>query len=255
MFTDQTIIITGASSGIGKAIATAFLDKGANIVINARNKERLEEFLDQHAKQRSRIHIGAGDIGQKSTGIALTKVAIERFGRVDVLVNNAGVFIPKPFLNATEDDLDMYLSTALKGTFFTSQAVIPSMINQGGGSIINIGSMWVEHPIEATPCSASQAAKGGVHTLTRHLAIEFASSNIRVNTIAPAVIDTPLYETLMDCEQLKKLANLHPLNKLGNVSDISSWVLHLASEGGHFVTGQTFFVDGGITAGTHTISH
>lgn len=251
MFTDKTIIITGASSGIGKAIATEFLDKGANIVINARNERRLEEFKNQHVQHSSRIHIEAGDIALKATGQALTKAALDRFGRVDVLVNNAGVFIPKPFLDATEEDLDMYLSIALKGTYFTSQAVIPSMVEQGDGCIINIGSMWVEHPLEATPCSASQVAKGGVHTLTRHLAIEFASSNIRVNTVAPAVIDTPLYDKLMDRGQLGKLANLHPLRKLGKMTDITSWVLHLAGEGGYFVTGQTLFVDGGITAGNH----
>lgn len=255
MFTDKTIIITGASSGIGMAIATAFLDKGANIVINARNERGLEEFKKQHDQQSSRIHIEAGDIALKSTGDALSKAAHDRFGRVDVLINNAGVFIPKSFLDATEEDLDMYLSIALKGTYFTSQAVIPSMIEQGGGCIINMGSMWVEHPLEATPCSASQVAKGGVHTLTRHLAIEFASNNIRVNTIAPAVIDTPLYDKLMDREQLEKLANLHPLRKLGNMTDITSWALHLAGEGGRFVTGQTFFVDGGITAGNHAVSN
>ena len=211
MYTNKTIIITGASSGIGKAIATEFLEKGANIIINA----------------------------------------LEHFGTIDVLVNNAGVFTPKPFLEATEEELDMYLSTAVKGSYFTSQAVIPSMVEQAEGCIINLGSMWVEHPLEATPCSASQVAKGGVHTLTRHLAIEFASSNIRVNTIAPAIIDTPLYDNLMDRDQLEKLTNLHPLRKLGKMRDITSWVLHLAGEGGRFVTGQTLFVDGGITAGAH----
>lgn len=251
MDSNKTIIITGASSGIGKAIATEFLGMGANIIINARNVEKLEEFANQHAQHHSRIHIEAGDIALKSTGQALANSAIQRFGSIDVLVNNAGIFIPKPFLEATEEDLDMYFSTAVKGSYFASQAVIPSMLEQAGGCIINIGSMWVEHPLEATPCSASQVAKGGVHTLTRHLAIEFAASNIRVNTIAPAVIDTPLYDNLMDHDQLEKLANLHPLRKLGIIKDITSWVLHLAGDGGRFVTGQTLFVDGGITAGAH----
>ncbi|MFK5914663.1 MAG: SDR family oxidoreductase [Woeseiaceae bacterium] len=253
MYSNKTIIITGASSGIGKAIATEFLEKGANIVINARNEKKLEEFASQHAQHNSRIHITAGDIALKSTGQALANAALERFGSIDVLVNNAGTFVPRPFLEATEEDLDMYLSTALKGSYFTSQAVIPSMVEQAEGCIINIGSMWVEHPLEATPCSASQVAKGGVHTLTRHLAIEFASSNIRVNTIAPAIIDTPLYDNLMDHDQLEKLASLHPLRKLGKMKDITSWALHLAGEGGRFVTGQTLFVDGGITAGAHVL--
>jgi len=252
MHTNKTIIITGASSGIGKNIAESFISNGANIVINARNKQRLDAFVEAHSKHRSQIRVVAGDISDKSTSETLAHVALEQFGSIDVLVNNAGVFIPKPFLDASNEDLDMYLGTALKGSFFTSQAVIPSMIKQNDGCIINIGSMWVEHPIEATPCSASQVAKGAVHTLTRHLAIEFAKNNIRVNTIAPAVIDTPLYDGLMPRENLEQLANLHPLRRLGVMTDISSWVLHLAGDGGRFVTGQTLMVDGGITAGNHT---
>jgi len=251
MFTNKTFIITGASSGMGEAMARAFLEEGANIVLNARNKERLEKILDENVENKSRIKIVAGDIGLKSTCEALASTALNAFGSIDTLINNAGVFVPKPFLDATEEDLEMYFSTAVKGAYFASQAVIPSMIENNNGCIINIGSMWVEHPLAATPCSASQVAKGGVHTLTRHLAIEFASNNIRVNTIAPAVIDTPLYDNLMDANQLASLAALHPLNKLGTQKDITSWAQHLAGEGGRFVTGQTFFVDGGITAGSH----
>lgn len=251
MFKNKTIIITGASSGIGKAMASAFLKEGANIVVNARNKERLEEISHQNIEHKSRIKMVVGDIGLKSTSEALASTSLDAFGSIDVLINNAGVFVPKPFLDATEEDLDMYFSTAVKGAYFASQAVIPSMVEKSNGCIINIGSMWVEHPLAATPCSASQVAKGGVHTLTRHLAIEFASNNIRVNTIAPAVIDTPLYDNLMDADQLSSLAALHPLNKLGTLQDITSWALHLAGDGGRFATGQTFFVDGGITAGAH----
>ncbi|MBL4740307.1 MAG: SDR family oxidoreductase [Sneathiella sp.] len=252
MFSNKTVIITGASSGLGKAIATKFLNLGANIIINARNKKKLEEFVAQNNKHRSHIHVEVGDIGLKSTGQALTKAALDRFGSIDVLVNNAGIFAPKPFLDVTEEDLDGYYATNLKGTYFTSKAVIPSMIDKRDGTIINIGSMWVENPIEATPASASQVAKGGIHTLTRHLAIEFAGNNIRVNTIAPAVIDTPLYDDLMNKETLQSLAALHPLRQLGQMADITSWVLHLAGEGSRFVTGQTIFVDGGITAGSHS---
>jgi NAD(P)-dependent dehydrogenase (short-subunit alcohol dehydrogenase family) len=251
MFTNKTIIITGASSGIGKAMVIAFLKEGANIVVNARNKERLYKLVSQNAKYESRIRVVVGDIGLKSTADALASTSLSAFGSIDVLINNAGVFVPKPFLDVSEEDLDMYFSTAVKGAYFASQAVIPSMVESNNGCIINIGSMWVEHPLAATPCSASQVAKGGVHTLTRHLAIEFASNNIRVNTIAPAVIETPLYDDLMDTDQLASLAALHPLNKLGTMQDITSWALHLAGKGGRFATGQTFFVDGGITAGAH----
>ena len=251
MYTDKTIIITGASSGMGKEIAISFLKKGANVIINARNQSRLEALARSYPDFESQIKIVTGDISDQSTARALADTALKNYGSIDILVNNAGVFTPKPFLEATEQELDMYYGSAVKGSFFTSQAVIPSMIKNGGGCIINIGSMWVEHPLEATPCSASQVAKGGMHTLTRHLAIEFAADNIRVNTIAPAVIDTPLYDNLMDRETFESLAGLHPLRCLGNMQDITSWVHHLAGEGGRFVTGQTLMVDGGITAGRH----
>jgi len=251
MLKNKTIIITGASSGIGKALTSSFLKEGANVVINARTKSTLEQVLDENEKFSSQITSVQGDIGLKETGKALAAKAISSFGTIDVLVNNAGTFIPKPFLDETEESIDAYFSTAVKGAFFAAQSVIPTMIEKNDGSIINIGSMWVEHPLIQTPCSASQVAKAGLHTLTKHLAIEFAQNNIRVNTIAPAIIETPLYDDLMKKEQLLKLASLHPLNKLGTVSDISTWVKHLAGNGSRFVTGQTFFIDGGITAGAH----
>lgn len=251
MLTNKTIIITGASSGMGKAIAQALLDAGANVVINARSQEKLEAFVTANAENSSRIEIVTGDIALQETSTALAKVALETFGKIDVLINNAGIFIPKPFLDVTAAELDTYYDTTVKGSYLMSQAVIPAMQENGSGNIINIGSMWVENPIEATPASASQIAKGAMHTLTRHLAIEFAKDNIRVNTIAPAVIETPLYDNLMNSEQLQSLSNLHPLRKLGQLDDILSWVLHLAGPGSNFVTGQTLFVDGGITAGSH----
>ncbi len=247
----KTVIITGASSGMGKALAEAFIARGDNVVINARTVSKLDSIIDNHPEAKDRIVVVAGDIGLKATGDKLAAAALEHFGRIDVLVNNAGIFVPKPFLDATEEELDEYYSTTVKGSYFASQAVIPAMQKQQLGSIINIGSMWVENPIEATPASASQVAKGAMHTLTRHLAIEFAKDNISVNTIAPAVIETPLYDQLMDKETLNSLSALHPLRKLGNLEDITSWVMHLAGKGSRFVTGQTIFVDGGITAGSH----
>lgn len=251
MFAEKTILITGASSGLGKAMAEHFLAKGANIVINGLTASKLDKFLAEHLADKDRIALVAGDIGLKATSDRMAQAALDKFGPVDVLINNAGIFVPKPFLAETEENLDRYYASGVKGPFFASQAVIPTMIKQGGGSIINIGSMWVEHPLEATPSSASQVAKGGMHTLTRHLAIEFAKDNIRVNTVAPGVIETPLYDDLMDKEAFRALANLHPLRKLGKISDIIAWIDMLAGEGSRFVTGQTLFIDGGITAGNH----
>lgn len=253
MFSKKTVLITGASSGLGKAMAEHFLAKGANIVINGLTPSKLDNFLNTHLTDKDRIALVAGDIGLRATSKNMARIALEKFGTIDVLINNAGIFVPKPFLEETEENLDRYYSSAVKGTFFASQAVIPSMIEQGGGSIINIGSMLVEHPLEATPSSASQVAKGGMHTLTRHLAIEFAKDNIRVNTLAPGVIETPLYDNLMDQTAFRALANLHPLRKLGKISDIITWADMLAGEGSRFVTGQTLFIDGGISAGNHVM--
>ena len=165
MYSGKTVVITGASSGMGRAMAERFLAEGSNVIINARRRDELEKFVAEHVQHRSRIRFVAGDIGLRETGQNLAKTALESFGAIDVLVNNAGVFVPRPFLEETEESLDRYYSVTVKGSFFTSQAVIPVMQKKGGGSIINIGSMWVENPIEETPASASQVAKGGdAHT-------------------------------------------------------------------------------------------
>lgn len=251
MLKGKTIIITGASSGIGKAMTSSFLKDGANVVMNSRNRDLLEAILEENNQYSAQLAYVAGDIGIPETSKLLTNKALELFGSIDVLINNAGTFTPKPFLDETEESLDAYFRTAVKGSYFSAQSVIPTMIKQHNGSIINIGSMWVDHPLIQTPCSASQVSKAGMHTLTKHLAIEFAQNNIRVNTIAPAIIDTPLYDNLMSHEELLTLRSLHPLNLLGNVSDIYTWAKHLSGEGSRFVTGQTFFIDGGITAGGH----
>lgn len=253
MHSNKTIIVTGAASGMGRAIAQAFLEAGANVVINARSEDKLSSFITENISHSHRIKTVIGDIGQKSTTLRLAQTALDNFGTIDVLINNAGAFVPKPFLEETEENLDAYYATTVKGSYFSAQAVIPTMQAQKNGVIINIGSMWVENPIEATPASASQVAKGAMHTLTRHLAIEFAKDNIRVNTLAPAIIETPLYDKLMDKDTLTSLASLHPLGKLGHLDDILSWVMLLSGKGGEFVTGQTHFIDGGINAGSHSV--
>ena len=246
----KTIIITGASSGIGKAATKAFLAQGDNVIANARNADRLGQLADE-CKSSALLTVAA-DISHIETTKKLVTQAMNTFGRVDVLINNAGTFTPKPFLEETVASLDSYYATTVKGSFFLSQAAIPIMQQQHDGVIINLGSMWVDNPIEATPSSASQVAKGAMHTLTRHLAIEFAKDNIRVNTVAPAVIETPLYDTLMDKDSLRALSALHPLRRTGQLEDIIPWLTHLAGSGSQFVTGQTIFVDGGITAGSHS---
>ena len=250
-FQDKTVLITGASSGIGFHCAQAFIRLGANVVLNARNEQRLKDAAKKMGADERRIALAPGDIGERAVGERMVNAAIERFGGVDTLVNNAGIFTPKPFGEYTEGDLDEYLRIVLKGTFFTSQLVAPVMKARGGGSIINIGSMWALHAIAATPCSASAAAKGGVHALTKNLAIELAKDNIRVNCIAPAVVRTPLFDKLLSADQVERMSSLHPLGRIGESSDISEAVVYLASETGRWITGQIIAIDGGITAGNH----
>ena len=189
-FENKVVLITGGGSGIGADAARAFRAAGANVVLNGRREQLLSKLALQIDQSGKHVACVAGDIGTAETSRRMVDTAIARFGGVDVLFNNAGIFRPKPFLDHTEDDLEGYLNL-LRGYFFASQAAIPAMRKRGGGSIINIGSMWALHAIAATPCSGSSTAKGGVHALTTNLAIEFAPDNIRVNAIAPAVVETP----------------------------------------------------------------
>jgi NAD(P)-dependent dehydrogenase (short-subunit alcohol dehydrogenase family) len=173
----QTIIVTGASTGIGKAIAGLFLQHGHNVVINSANGDNLTATFNELG-HHGRLAMVAGSISSPATGKQLVDTAVERFGAVDVLVNNAGIFEPKPFLDVDEAHLDSFLNINLKGTYFTSQAAIKQMLKQGEGSIINIGTVLVDHAIGGFPATAPISSKGGIHALTKQLATEFGKNNI-----------------------------------------------------------------------------
>ena len=250
---DKVVVITGGGSGIGANTARAFYSQGAKVVLNGRRWELFRQTATNLDPTGENVVYVSGDIGLTETREKLVAAAVSQFGAIDILFNNAGVFEPKSFLEHTEADLDSYLNL-LRGYFLISQAVIPEMQKRGKGAIISVGSMWAFNAIAATPCAGSSTAKGGVHALTKNLAIEFAPDQIRVNAVAPAVVETPLFDSLLTSEQLASFNNFHPLRRNGQARDITEAVLFLADESrSSWITGVVLPVDGGVTAGRNWI--
>ncbi|MBC7935765.1 MAG: SDR family oxidoreductase [Rhizobacter sp.] len=237
----QTVIVTGASSGIGKEITKHFLDRGDNVVINSFTAGKLKQVYDEFGGGEN-LAMLAGDISKKETGERLVATALKQFGSVDILINNAGIFDTRPFLEVTPEYLDSFLNTNLKGTYFTTQAVIPQMLKQQDGVVINMGTPIVNHAFGGAPATAPLTSKGAIHALTLQLAAEFGTSNIRVNTIAPGVIRTPMHGDAAD-----KSAGLHLLNRVGEVEDVAEMVYTVAKS--RFISGAIIHVDGGMSAG------
>ena len=242
---NKTIIITGASTGLGKETAHYFLERGSNVVMNSSNASNLEMTFQSWGSPENAAYI-VGDISKRETGKKLAETALEKFGSVDVLINNAGIFSPKPFLDVNEADLEAFWKVNLLGTYLTSQEVIPHMLKQGGGAIINIGTVLVEHAIGGFPATAPLTSKGAIHALTRQLAAEFGKQKIRVNTIAPGIIRSPL-QGKIGVEDADSLAGLHLLNRIGEAREIAEAAYYLASA--EFITGETINVAGGHTVG------
>ena len=242
----KVAIVTGASTGLGFDLSKALLEKGYRVVMAANNEKRLQKAYGALGSPEDATTF-AGDIGHNGAGKKLVAFAVKTFGRVDVLVNNAGVFEPKPFLEVDEDYLDRFLSINLKGTYFTTQAAIPELQKQGGGHVINIGTVLASYALGGVPITAPISSKGAIHALTVQLAAEFSGDNIRVNTIAPGIIRTPIHaRNGIDADGL---AGLHLLNRIGEPEEITNAALYLLESG--FVTGTELRVDGGTRAGHH----
>lgn len=248
---DKVVLITGGGTGIGADAARGFHAAGAKVVLNGRREDVLSRTASSVDPTGESVAYVAGDIGRRETSQRLVQTAVARFGGIDVLFNNAGVFAPTPFLQVTQEDLDDYFNL-MRGYFTLSQNVVPEMRKRRSGAIISIGSMWALQGIGATPSSAPSMAKGGVHSLTRALAIELAPDKIRVNALAPAVVETPLFDTLLTAEQLASFNTFHPIGRNGQPQDITAAVLFLADDTlSGWITGVILPVDGGVTAGRH----
>lgn len=244
---NKTVVVTGGSKGIGKDIALTFAKLNANVVISGRNKDVLQETLEELQSFNKRCMAVSGDLSDIQEVRRLIDTAAEEFGTINVLVNNAGVNIAKPAIEVTEEDWDTVLDLNLKSAFFASQAAAKYMLEQNSGRIINIASQmaFVGFVKRAAYCSS----KGGLVQMTKALAVEWAKNGIRVNGVAPTFIETELTAKMFEDEEFKKEVNSRILlDGLSQPKDISGAVLYLASDLANFVTGETIKVDGGWTA-------
>jgi NAD(P)-dependent dehydrogenase (short-subunit alcohol dehydrogenase family) len=252
-FKSRVAIITGGGSGIGKEVAKRLVVAGSSVVIGGRDSDKLKAAAVEIDPSGAQVRTMAGDIADPATALALVNLATDAFGGVDILINNAGVFQPKPFLDLSPTEYDWFVDTILKGKFFMAQAAAKAMQQRGGGVIVQTGSMWAIQAIGATPSAAYSAANAGVHALTRNLAIELAPMKIRINTVAPAVVETPVYNTFMSDAQVQETLptfnSFHPLGRNGQPADVAAAILFLASDEAGWITGAVLPVDGGVTAG------
>jgi NAD(P)-dependent dehydrogenase (short-subunit alcohol dehydrogenase family) len=230
----KVAIITGASQGIGAGLVKAYRDRGYRVVATSRS---IKPTNDKD------VVAVAGDIADPKTADAVVTEALTRFGRVDTLVNNAGIFIGKPFTEYTEEDFNAKIATNVAGFFHITQRAAKEMLKQGSGHIVSITTSLTDQADSAVPTALANLTKGGINSATKALAIEYATKGIRVNAVSPGIIQTPMHAP----ETHAFLANLHPMKKMGEIRDITDAVLYLESAA--FVTGEILHVDGGQSAG------
>jgi len=244
---DKVAIITGGGTGIGKGIALLFAQEGAKVVVSGRRMEPLSQTVIEIEKAGGKAIAISADVSKADEVQQLVNQTLSSFGKIDILINNAGVYIPHDALTLTDQEWDMTMSVDLKGVWYTVKAVIPHMLKQGQGKIINISSIAGLIGFEQSP--AYCAAKGAVINLTREMALDYAAKNILVNGIAPGVIDTDMTKGMLESEGVKQgmLARL-PKKRIGKPEEVSAMVVFLASEEASYVTGATFYVDGGWLA-------
>lgn len=234
----KTVIVTGASQGIGAAVVRAFLDRGYNIVATSRNSSKAG-FASSPM-----LAVVDGDIGQAATASKVAQMAIDQFGSIDHVVNNAGIFRGKPFTDYTADEFQGFVSTNLQGFIFITQLAVKQMLSQGaGGSVTSITASLADNPDASRPASIPMMTKGGLDAITRSLASEYAKSKIRFNAVAPGIVDTPLHKN----SPKEFLKTLSPMGTISDPKDIAEAVVYL-TEASH-VTGEVLHVDDGTHVG------
>jgi NAD(P)-dependent dehydrogenase (short-subunit alcohol dehydrogenase family) len=232
----KTAIVTGASGGIGAGLVEGFLQAGYNVVGTSLNPGRLLTASPS-------LVLVDGDIGKQETAAQAVEAAISHFGAIDVLVNSAGIFFVKPFTEFTTEDFNALVSTNLLGFLYVTQLSVKQMLKQKSGNVVTITASLADNPIAGVNASVSMITKGGLNTVTRSLAIEYAKQGIRFNAVAPGVVDTPLHEK----DPKDHLRTLQPMGKMSDVKDIVDAVLYLAEA--RQVTGEVLHVDGGAHVG------
>jgi len=231
-------IVTGASSGIGLGVTQALLERGWRVVATSRTCSKSKDL-----KASPDLVLVDGEVSKKETAVKVVEAALKHFGRVDLLLNNAGIFIPKAFTDYTEEDYNLVMNTNVASFFFMTQQVIPQMKKQNSGHVVFISAVLADQPSGAAPALLAVLSKSPMPAVSKALALEYAASNIRFNTVSPGVINTPMH----DKANHAALAKFHPLARMGEISDVVDAVLYL--QNATFVTGENIRVDGGVHAG------
>ena len=234
----RTAIVTGASQGIGACVVKTLLERGYNVVATSHS---MEKSRFQASKQLALVD---GDIGQASTAQRIAETAVERFGGIDMLVNNAGIYFTKPFPDYTSEDISKLFSTNLYGFIYLSERVVAQMLKQKkGGSVVSISASQANHPIAGVTASVPMITKGGIESISKNLAMEYAKAGIRFNSVAPGIVDTPLHSD----DPTDVLRTLSPMGSISDAQEIADAVVFLA-EAPH-ITGEVLHVDGGAHIG------
>jgi NAD(P)-dependent dehydrogenase (short-subunit alcohol dehydrogenase family) len=234
MNTQKVAVVTGASQGIGAGVVTAYRKLGYAVVANSRSIQPSDDPM---------VLAVAGDIAAPGVGTRIIEQGLEKFGRIDTLVNNAGIFVAKPFTDYTDEEFDLVTNVNLRGFFEVTRPTVEAMLAQDGGHIVNVSTSLVDHANTNVPSALASLTKGGLNAVTKSLATEYAARGIRVNTVALGVIRTPMHPEATH----EALAGMHPVGRMGEISDVVAAIVYL--EDSQFVTGEILHVDGGQNAG------